>query len=46
MEQIIEQDQERVVRRMKKKFPDANEKSIQLWYRAAKRKLNGKTSKG
>lgn len=39
-------DQERVVRRMKKKFPDANEKSIQLWYRAAKRKLNGKTSKG
>lgn len=32
-------DQERVVRRMKKKFPDANEKSIQLWYRAAKRKL-------
>ena len=32
--------------KMKKKFPDANEKSIQLWYRAAKRKLNGKTSKG
>jgi hypothetical protein len=37
---------DRVIRRMKKKFPDANEKSIQLWYRAAKRKLNGKTSKG
>lgn len=37
-------DLERVTRRMKKKFPEANDKSISLWYRAAKRKLNdGKT---
>lgn len=33
---------ERIIRRMKKKFPEANEKSINLWYRTAKRKLNGK----
>jgi len=33
---------ERIVRRVKKKFPDANEKSINLWYRKAKR--NGKVS--
>lgn len=34
---------ERITRRMKKKFPEANEKSIQLWYRNAKRTLkNGK----
>ena len=32
-------DLERVIRRVKKKFPEANEKSIQLWYRAAKREL-------
>lgn len=32
-------DLERTKRRVLKKFPDANEKSIQLWYRAAKRKL-------
>lgn len=31
-------DLERTKRRVLKKFPDANEKSIQLWYRAAKRK--------
>lgn len=36
-------DIDRIIRRMKKKFPDANEKSINLWYRNAKRKLNGKT---
>ena len=36
-------DLERVTRRVKKKFPDANEKSISLWFRAAKReyKKNG-----
>lgn len=33
---------ERIIRRMKKKFPEANEKSINLWYRTAKRKLNDK----
>ena len=33
---------QRIIRRMKKKFPEANEKSINLWYRTAKRKLNGK----
>lgn len=33
---------ERIIRRMKKKFPEANEKSLNLWYRTAKRKLNGK----
>lgn len=33
---------ERIIRRMKKKFPEANEKSINLWYRTAKRQLNGK----
>ena len=34
---------ERVIRRVKKKFLEANEKSISLWYRAAKReyKKNG-----
>jgi len=32
-------DLERVIRRVQKKFPDANPKSIQLWYRAAKRAL-------
>ena len=37
-----EYDLERIIRRMKKKFPEANEKSINLWYRTAKRKLNGK----
>lgn len=31
-------DLERVKRRVLKKFPDANEKSIRLWYSAAKRK--------
>lgn len=38
-------DLERIIRRVLKKFPDANEKSISLWYRAAKRefaKSNGK----
>lgn len=34
---------DRVIRRMKKKFPEANEKSINLWYRMAKRNINGKT---
>ncbi len=33
---------DRVIRRMKKKFPEANEKSINLWYRMAKRNINGK----
>lgn len=37
-----EYELERIIRRMKKKFPEANEKSINLWYRTAKRKLNGK----
>ena len=36
-------DIDRVIRRMKKKFPEANEKSINLWYRMAKRTINGKT---
>lgn len=31
---------ERITRRVLKKFPDANTKSIQLWYRAAKRQLS------
>lgn len=31
---------DRVTRRVKEKFPEANDKSISLWYRAAKRKLN------
>ena len=31
-------DLERVVRRVQKKFPEANEKSIKQWWRAAKRK--------
>lgn len=30
-------DLERVIKRVKKKFPEANDKSISLWYRAAKR---------
>lgn len=30
---------ERIVKLVKKKFPDANEKSVSLWYRNAKRKL-------
>lgn len=29
---------ERIIRRVQKKFPEANEKSIKQWYRAAKRK--------
>ena len=29
---------ERITRRVQKKFPEANEKSIKQWYRAAKRK--------
>lgn len=33
---------ERVIRRVKKKFPDANDKSISLWYRAAKRQMRNK----
>lgn len=32
-------DLDRVTRRVKKKFPDANDKSISLWYRAAKRQI-------
>lgn len=38
---------ERVIRRVKKKFPDANDKSINLWYRKAKRdgKAKGEQSK-
>ncbi len=34
---------ERTTRRVLKKFPDANEKSISLWYRNAKRKLKNGT---
>lgn len=34
---------ERVIRRMKKKFPEANEKSINLWFRMARRSIYGKT---
>lgn len=30
-------DLERVIRRVQKKFPDANEKSVRQWYRASKR---------
>ena len=30
---------ERTIKLVKKKFPDANDKSISLWYRGAKRKL-------
>lgn len=33
---------ERVIRRVKKKFPEANDKSISLWYRAAKRQIKSK----
>lgn len=32
---------DRIIRRVKKKFPDANDKSINLWYRMARRKLKG-----
>lgn len=35
-------DLDRVTRRMKKKFPDANDKSITLWFRTARRGMNGK----
>lgn len=35
-------DLERVIRRVKKKFPEANDKSISLWYRAAKRQIKAK----
>lgn len=35
-------DIDRIIRRMKKKFLEANEKSINLWYRMAKRNINGK----
>lgn len=34
---------DRIIRRVKKKFPDANDKSINLWYRKAKR--DGKASR-
>ena len=30
---------ERVIRRVQKKFPDANEKSIRLWHRACLREM-------
>lgn len=33
-------DLERIIRRVQKKFPEANEKSIKQWYRAAKRKAS------
>jgi hypothetical protein len=35
-------DLDRIIRRVSKKFPDANEKSINLWYRSAKRNLKKK----
>jgi len=34
-------DLERVIRRVQKKFPEANDKSIKQWWRAAKRKIDG-----
>lgn len=34
-------DLERVIRRVQKKFPEANDKSIKQWWRAAKRKTEG-----
>ena len=34
-------DLERVIRRVQKKFPEANDKSIKQWWRAAKRKVDG-----
>lgn len=34
-------DLERVIRRVQKKFPEANDKSIKQWWRAAKRKVGG-----
>ena len=37
---------ERVTRRMKKKFPDANDKSITLWFRTARRTMNNGKAKG
>lgn len=37
---------ERTTNLVKKKFPDANEKSISLWYRNAKRKLKNGKDKG
>lgn len=35
---------ERTINLVKKKFPDANDKSISLWYRGAKRKLKDGTN--
>lgn len=35
-------DIDRIIRRVTKKFPDANEKSIRLWHRACQRKTNNK----
>ena len=34
-------DLERFIRRVQKKFPEANDKSIKQWWRAAKRKVDG-----
>ena len=34
-------DLERVIRRVQKKFPEAKDKSIKQWWRAAKRKVDG-----
>ena len=34
-------DLERVIRRVQKKFPEANDKSLKQWWRAAKRKVDG-----
>ena len=39
-------DLERVTRRMKKKFPDANDKSITLWFRTARRTMSNGKAKG
>lgn len=39
-------DLERVTRRMKKKFPNANDKSITLWFRTARRTMNNGKAKG
>lgn len=37
---------ERVIRRVKKKFPDASDKSINIWYRNALREKRKKDEKG
>lgn len=38
-------DVDRIIRRVSKKFPDANEKSIRLWHRACLREMKKKDGK-